>query len=107
MQDGVNSILHCWNTAKKKAGITRELTPYSLRHKFATDLLAAGTDPGTVAKLMGHSSTDMIFAHYQHVMTQQKVQAIENLPKISDKAVCARHEHNPCALEKTGSQRPG
>ncbi len=106
-QDGVNSILHCWNTAKKKAGITRELTPYSLRHKFATDLLATGTDPGTVAKLMGHNSTDMVFAHYQHVMTRQKVQAIENLPKISDKAVCARHVHKPCAQEKTGSQCPG
>ncbi len=106
-QDGVNSILHCWNTAKKKAGITRELTPYSLRHKFATDLLAAGTDPGTVAKLMGHNSTDMVFANYQHVMTQQKVQAIENLPKISDKAVCARYVHKPCAQQKTGSHVHG
>ncbi len=81
-KDGVDSIRHCWNTTKKKAGITRELTPYSLRHKFATDLLAAGTDPGTVAKLMGHTSTDMIFEHYQHVMTKQKVQAIENLPTL-------------------------
>ncbi len=81
-KDGVDSIRHCWNTSKKKAGITRELTPYSLRHKFATDLLAAGTDPGTVAKLMGHASTDMVFAHYQHVMTKQKVQAIESLPRI-------------------------
>ncbi len=59
------------------------MTPYSLRHKFATDLLAAGTDPGTVAKLMGHTSTDMIFAHYQHVMTKQKIQAIEALPVLN------------------------
>ena len=72
--------------------MTRKMTPYSLRHKFATDLLAAGTDPGTVAKLMGHNSTDMIFAHYQHVMTQQKVKAIENLPTIAGDAMCT-----PCA----------
>ncbi len=32
---------------------------------------------------MGHTSTDMIFEHYQHVMTKQKVQAIENLPKLN------------------------
>jgi hypothetical protein len=49
----------------------------------------------------------MIFAHYQHVMTQQKVQAIENLPKISDKAVCARYVHKPCAQQKTGNHTNG
>ncbi len=78
------------------------MTPYSLRHKFATDLLAAGTDPGTVAKLMGHNSTDMIFAHYQHVMTPQKVQAIENLPTTGSKAVCAQNVHKAMCTTKNG-----
>jgi integrase len=101
-KDGIDSIQKGWEAAKKRAGITRKLPAYSLRHKFATDLLAAGADPGTVAKLMGHSSTDMIFAHYQHVMTKQKVQAIESLPTIGDKAVCVRHVHKAMCTTKNG-----
>ncbi len=106
----VKSIRSSWSTAKKHAGITRKLTPYSLRHKFATDLLANGTDPGTVAKLMGHTSTAMIFKHYQHVLTRQKVQAIESLPKTATKSICAQvnstvsmcttHVHKRCTHKK-------
>ena len=78
----VSSIKNAWMTAQKRAKI-RKFTPYSLRHKFATDLLAAGVDPGTVAKLMGHTSTDMVFAHYQWVVTAQKRKAVECLPEMS------------------------
>ena len=77
----VKSIKTAWGSALKQAGL-RNFTPYSLRHAFATNLLAAGVDPGTVAKLMGHASTDMIFAHYQHVISEQKRRAVEVLPPL-------------------------
>ena len=78
----VTSITHAWETSLRKAGITRKIRPYDLRHAFATDAIAGGADLGTVAKLMGHTSVQMVVKHYQHVATKQKRQAVESLPEL-------------------------
>lgn len=52
----IASIKTAWISTLHKAGITRRIRPYDLRHAFATELIAAGVDIGTVAKLMGHST---------------------------------------------------
>lgn len=79
----VRCIKTAWTTCIRKAGIRRAITPYSLRHLFATEAIAAGADIGTVAKLMGHASPDMVLEHYQHVLTRQKKAAVEALPALS------------------------
>ena len=71
-----------WRHALRRAGITRRIRPYDLRHAFATELIAAGVDVGTVAKLMGHSTPTMLLTHYQYVMDTQKRAAVEALPDI-------------------------
>ncbi len=79
----VKSIKTAWRTASRNANITRIIRPYDLRHTFATQLIKEGVDVGTVANLMGHSSPQMIYKHYQHVLTEQKRSAVESLPKIN------------------------
>lgn len=71
-----------WNAAKKRAGITRRIKFYSLRHAGVSALLDAGYDPRTVANLAGNT-VQVLLRNYYTSSFERKESAVASMPDLS------------------------
>jgi integrase len=70
----MNNLSHHWQALREKAGVRETVTPYSLRHLWASDAIESGLDLSTVAKMMG-SSTAVVERYYAHFRTTRLQEA--------------------------------
>ena len=83
-----NSVWLACRQAAQLAGISKRLSPHSLRHSCATHLLDAGADLRTIQVLLGHSRLEhtLIYLHLSHKHLQAVPNPLDSLqlPPVGD-----------------------
>ena len=91
-----SSIRAVIKRSAQRAGITKRVTPHTLRHSFATHLLENGVDIRHIQELLGHSSpkTTMIYTH----VSRKDILSIQSPLDESLKQVLQNNKSNPNLL---------
>jgi integrase/recombinase XerD len=71
---------------KIRAGISKKVTPHTLRHSFATHLLEQGTDIRVIQTMLGHSSlaTTQVYAHVSSEMIRKVANPLDSLNNLAN-----------------------
>lgn len=75
-----------WGRAKRVAQPREGVVPYSLRHTFASLLIAEGRNPWQVAALMGHANPQMVITTYGHLFAEAELADPKPMAEAADEA---------------------
>jgi site-specific recombinase XerD len=77
------SVQDIVNKYAKRCGLPMEVTPHTLRHSFATDLLIGGADLRSVQEMLGHESirTTQVYTHVTNKHLKEVHQAFHSRDK--------------------------
>src|SRR6476660_9698731 len=84
------------NEAARRAGISKRVTPHTLRHSWATHLLEAGTDLRTIQVLLGHGdlATTAQYLHLSQRHLPTVVNPLDGLPLCDAQYICRSIKRN-------------
>jgi integrase len=103
--DTGNFTLRIWKPLLGYLGL-RYRRPYQTRHTTATLLLAAGENPEWIARLMGHSSTEMLFSRYSRYvrdLTRKDGSAIGRI--LEEQGPTVSRPDAPCSPPRTQERK--
>lgn len=103
----VRSISKAWHKALFRAGITRRIRPYDLRHAFASHSLANEADIKCVAEIMGHRNANMLLKIYQHTFIKQRQKAVNAAPGLFSKSRNSGRKQGPLPRPGPPASPPG
>ncbi len=64
-------FIKAWNRAQKLAGV-RQRSPHSLRHTWASQMIAASEDIASVSKHLGHANAGVTLGLYTHFLPKKR-----------------------------------
>ena len=66
------TVFHTIQVLAARAGITRPISPHTLRHTFATHALTSGVDAKTLSGILGHTNASFTLDTYTHVTSDMQ-----------------------------------